>query len=76
MKALTPAEVRAEPAEPGVEGMSFQDAAGRRCLWPLSGSGADMVVCGAQREPGCSYCLPHKRRAGGAGGGGPRVSPD
>lgn len=45
--------------------MSFLDAAtGRRwCLWPMSGAGAEMVVCGDPRDTGCSYCATHRAKA-------------
>jgi hypothetical protein len=69
VKSLSPAEVKAEPAT--VKGATFLEAAGRRCLWPLSGSGALMVVCGAERTPGSAYCKPHKHRASSL-----RVYPD
>ena len=62
MKSLHPAEVRAEPA--AVAGVAFLDAAGsRRCVWPVSGSGAMMVVCGEQRSEGKSYCDDHLSRS-------------
>ena len=64
MKTLHPAEIRTEPAT--TPGMPFLDAAGRRCLWPLSGSGAEMVVCGERRTPGSSYCQPHREQSGGS----------
>jgi len=67
MKALAPAEIRTEPAT--LPGVTFLEAAGGpgvagRCLWPLSGAGADMVVCGGDREPGSAYCQPHRVRSG------------
>jgi len=66
MTYFQPAEVRAEPSE--VAGMTFIDAAGRFCVWPISGSGALMVVCGARRAaPGCAYCADHIRAAGRSG---------
>jgi hypothetical protein len=61
MKSLAPAEVRSEPAT--APGMPFVDAAGRWCLWPISGSGAEMVCCGGKRVPGKPYCGEHLKAA-------------
>ena len=57
MKSVAPAEVRSEP--PTTPGMPFIQATGRRCVWPLSGSGADMACCGQKRRPGRPYCDHH-----------------
>jgi hypothetical protein len=67
MKTIRPASVIAETSE--VSGVTFFEAAGSpgnvgRCLWPLGGAGADMVVCGASREAASSYCPTHRKRAG------------
>jgi hypothetical protein len=43
--------------------MPFLEAAGRRCLWPISGSGAEMVVCGEKRTASSAYCEDHKRQS-------------
>jgi hypothetical protein len=59
MKTLHPAQVQAEPAT--APGMPFIEAAGRRCVWPLSGAGADMVCCGAKRPLGKPYCDTHQK---------------
>jgi len=66
MKRLAPAAVRPEPAT--LAGVTFLEAAGGagvagRCLWPLAGAGAEMVVCGQDREPGIAYCAAHRRLA-------------
>ena len=65
MKSVAPAEVRSEPAT--LPGMPFMEATGRACVWPLSGSGAEMVCCGGRRKPGRPYCDDHCEIAGGAG---------
>ena len=57
MKPIHPAEVRSEPAT--LPGTPFIEAAGKSCLWPLSGSGALMVCCGERRTVGSVYCAPH-----------------
>jgi hypothetical protein len=60
MRHLNPAMVQAElPEIPG--GIPFLDGIGeRRCLWPLSGAGADMLVCGARRaDRPYPYCADH-----------------
>jgi len=57
MKTLHPAAIRSEPAT--APGMPFIDAAGVRCVWPLSGAGAEMVCCGGKRKPGKPYCEEH-----------------
>lgn len=43
--------------------MAFTDAAElRRCVWPIRGSGALMIVCGCRRGEGdLAYCLEHRR---------------
>jgi hypothetical protein len=66
MKRLAPAAVRPEPA--ALAGLTFLEAAGGggvvgRCLWPLAGAGAEMVVCGDERAPGDAYCAAHRRLA-------------
>lgn len=71
MKSLAPAKVQAEPATG--PGMPFMEASGRWCVWPLSGSGADMVCCGETRVPGRPYCQPHCEK--GSGGMATKVRP-
>jgi hypothetical protein len=58
-----PAPIRPEPAR--LPGVPFIEAACRLCVWPISGAGVNMVVCGAAREWGRSYCADHVRVAGG-----------
>jgi hypothetical protein len=72
MKPLHPAPTRSEPSP--VVGVTFIDAAGKGCMWPLGGSGADMVVCGERRADGRSYCATHVG-LGSGGGGGPVKRP-
>lgn len=44
------------PAGPGVAFMALERG-DRKCRWPVPGtSGAAMMCCGAQTEPGESYC--------------------
>lgn len=59
MKPVQPASVHSEPS--AVPGVSFLEAAGRACVWPLGGSGAQMVVCGDTREPASAYCHTHRQ---------------
>jgi hypothetical protein len=59
-----PAPIRPEAAR--LPGVPFIEAAGRLCLWPISGAGADMVVCGESRAVKSAYCDKHKNAAGGA----------
>jgi hypothetical protein len=49
-------------AEPAARTMKFIDAAGRPlCLWPISGGGAMMIVCGADRGiDDRAYCPRHR----------------
>jgi hypothetical protein len=62
MKPMKPASVLAETSP--VAGISFLNAAGRRgCMWPLGGSGADMIVCGDPRSGESHYCAPHHKDA-------------
>ena len=63
MKTLHPAVIRTEPAT--LYGTPFSEAAGRLCVWPISGSGIGMVCCGAKRKPGKSYCASHYNAAKG-----------
>jgi hypothetical protein len=64
MRPLHPAAIRSE-ASP-VAGVPFIDAAGKGCMWPLGGAGADMVVCGKRgRRP---YCELHAGMAYAGGG--------
>jgi len=54
-----PAPILREPAS--APGVTFLEAACRLCVWPISGAGADMVVCGQKRVQGLSYCDEHRR---------------
>jgi hypothetical protein len=65
MRSLSPASVQAEPAA-GLGGRPFLEASTeRRCLWPLDGAGADLLVCGEARWPGSTYpyCQRHHTAA-------------
>jgi hypothetical protein len=42
---------------PGAPGEPYRVG---RCLWPLDGAGAEMVVCGDVRDLDCAYCPPHR----------------
>lgn len=54
-------------AQPQAAVAYFIDCAGtHRCVWPIRGAGAFMVVCGAHRAKGLSYCEEH-RQAGSSG---------
>lgn len=46
----------------GVAPVPFLEREGRRCRWPVGGSGADMLCCGAHAEPG-PYCVSHAAAA-------------
>ena len=57
---------RAKAPAQSPAGALFIDCAGtNRCLWPLSGAGAFMEVCGERRAAGCAYCENHRRAGGG-----------
>jgi len=70
MRSLQLASIVPElPSVPG--GIGFLEAATRRrCLWPLSGAGADMQVCGEVRADlsGNRYCAAHRRASAPPGG--------
>jgi hypothetical protein len=59
VKPRKPAGVH--PEAPTVQGVTFLQAAGKACMWPISGAGADMVVCGEARAIGDqAYCKAHR----------------
>jgi hypothetical protein len=62
MMSVKPAEII--PESPTVVGVSFLEAATRRlCVFPISGAGAEMVVCGRKRAPKLHYCQACEDRA-------------
>jgi hypothetical protein len=63
---MTDAATTADAPRFAVEPCTFLEAATRSlCVWPLSGSGEEMVVCGDERTPGKSYCAKHVRTSSG-----------
>jgi hypothetical protein len=63
MKPLKPAPTRAEVST--VAGVPFGSPG---CKWPVGGSGADMLICGAERDGTKPYCVEHVERAYPGGG--------
>ncbi len=54
-----PARIVCEPADPNIKGCTVLTLPARgACRWPLTGSGADLVMCG-QRSGDGTYCGQH-----------------
>lgn len=54
-----PARIVCEPADPNIKGCTVLTIPARgACRWPLTGSGADLVMCG-QRSGDATYCGQH-----------------
>lgn len=58
-QSRAPARIVCEPADPNIKGCTVLTLPARgACRWPLTGSGADLVMCG-QRSGDATYCGVH-----------------
>lgn len=58
-QSRAPARIVSEPADPNIKGCTVLTIPARgACRWPLTGSGADLVMCG-QRSGDATYCGTH-----------------
>jgi GcrA cell cycle regulator len=62
-QSKAPARIVCEAADPNIKGCTVLTIPARgACRWPLTGSGADLVMCG-QRSGDATYCGEHEARA-------------
>lgn len=58
-QSKAPARIVCEPADPNIKGCTILTIPARgACRWPLTGSGADLVMCG-QKSGDATYCGKH-----------------